>query len=232
MNMTKRLLVTAVVIGTAVFSFPANAQLSNGSVTHKSPSELNEQKAAAIAGFGSLLSNALTPASIQSFLKAAGEMPALPPSASINFNNVTAPCFFDETTALRGIEQGGYFDAPGTNGGGILNTCSNFGIQPLTPPNFLAFNNQTFYDNGGIPQLPQVFHLASTTSVSFSVSGGLDGAGYPIALIAMGSGVVQSAVTSTLTSSWVQVTLTGTDITAVAVVGQPYLLLIDDITAQ
>jgi hypothetical protein len=48
----------------------------------------------------------------------------------------------------------------------------------------------------------------------------------------MDSEVVESVVTTTLTSSWVQVTLAGTDITAVATVGQPYVFSIDDITTQ
>jgi len=43
---------------------------------------------------------------------------------------------------------------------------------------------------------------------------------------------VQGIVTTVTTSQWVQLTIAGTGISAIALVGNPQVLLVDDIQAQ
>jgi hypothetical protein len=94
-------------------------------------------------------------------------------SGITNFDNVDAPCDFNHTTPLLGLEQFGIFFAPLLNGGAILNECGAFGINALTPPNFLAFNNTTAYLSGGIPRTPELIVLGQNkTTVSLWLSGG------------------------------------------------------------
>src|SRR5215211_3584187 len=58
----------------------------------------------------------------------------------IDFDDVTAPCRFDHTTALRNYHGVRFTGASPDNGGAILDECANFGVTGYSPPNFLAFN--------------------------------------------------------------------------------------------
>jgi len=80
----------------------------------------------------------------------------------IDFDDVTAPCGFRDTTALR--EQyssfGVHFTGPGVNdGGAILNMCGNFSVDPRSGENFLAFNRDAEMEDGGIPTDPQTIEF-------------------------------------------------------------------------
>jgi hypothetical protein len=85
-----------------------------------------------------------------------------PPNAVIiNFDELSVPCFFRETTALRDryAAEGVSFDfeVPGSrNGGAILDECAGFDVSGHTVPNFLAFNPDAELSDGGIPQGPEV----------------------------------------------------------------------------
>ncbi|MCU0633463.1 MAG: PEP-CTERM sorting domain-containing protein [Gemmatimonadaceae bacterium] len=81
---------------------------------------------------------------------------------SINFDNVTAPCNFSQTTALTNLYAGLGVTFGGTGGGAILNQCGNFGINARSGVNFLAFNT-TAYATG-----PQEIFLAGVAN-SFSI---------------------------------------------------------------
>lgn len=89
---------------------------------------------------------------------AAGAASATATVTTINFDDVTAPCNFSQTVALRDqyASVGVHFAGAGVNnGGGILNECGNFGVSGYSSPNFLAFNPAASYSNGGIPNSPQ-----------------------------------------------------------------------------
>jgi hypothetical protein len=87
-------------------------------------------------------------------------------SVSINFDDHSAPCNFDQTVALttQYSGQGVKFSGPGAyNGGGVLNECGNFGVSGYSPPNFLAFNNGAHFSNGGIPKGPELILFTTAT---------------------------------------------------------------------
>jgi hypothetical protein len=85
----------------------------------------------------------------------------------INFDDVTAPCVFADTVALREeyAAQGVHFLAPAPlDGGGRLDECGNFGVSGHSSPNFLAFNKDALYSDGGVPKSPQGVLFDSTYS--------------------------------------------------------------------
>jgi hypothetical protein len=76
---------------------------------------------------------------------------------AIDFDDVSAPCAFSETQALRGeyAAQGLIFWGQGPfDGGAVLDECSNFSVTGHSAPNFLAFNEGAFYANGGVAKPP------------------------------------------------------------------------------
>ncbi|MCU0646415.1 MAG: PEP-CTERM sorting domain-containing protein [Gemmatimonadaceae bacterium] len=89
---------------------------------------------------------------------------------SINFDNVTAPCNFNQTTQLTNLYAGLGVTFGGAGGGAILNQCGNFGINARSGVNFLAFNTVT-YATG-----PQEIFFAGTGN-SFSLFVGAREAG-------------------------------------------------------
>ena len=87
-----------------------------------------------------------------------------------------APEFFIDTTPLRNeyAAQGVVFSGPSAlTGGAILNRFANFGIQPLSGDNFLAFNNDAgaTYANGAKPIGSETLTF-STTMQSVSIYAG------------------------------------------------------------
>jgi hypothetical protein len=105
---------------------------------------------ATIVGTGSLLGTIV--------VGAAGAASATTRVTTINFDDVTAPCNFNQTVALRDqyASMGVHFSGSGArDGGGILNECGNFGVTGYSAPNFLAFNPAATYSDGGIPNSPQ-----------------------------------------------------------------------------
>ncbi len=80
---------------------------------------------------------------------------------SLNFDDVSAPCLFLETVALRSYGGLTFEGNAPLDGGAILNECGGFGVTGYSPPNFLAFNCGASMSDGGIPRLPQKMHFAS-----------------------------------------------------------------------
>jgi hypothetical protein len=234
MQMTHQVFVRAAVAAVLlVAGLPAKAQIHGGSLTPPvSANELAQRVAAERAEFPSLLANALSPDSVAAMLRLIKEQQSLTGGGITNFDNVNAPCDFDETTPLLGLEQFAVFFAPAPNGGAILNECGNFGINPLTPPNFLAFNNTSAYLSGGIPRTPELIFMGKNkTAVSLWLSGG-SMSGFFMSVVALGVEGVEEIVTTTTSPEWVQINLAGAGIEAIALVGNPLWLVVDNIEAQ
>jgi hypothetical protein len=221
----------AIAAALTLAGLPLRAQVSGGTVSAQQAGDLSHLTAAAKAEFSSLLAKALSPENIQAILRLIKDV-QIDTTVVTNFDDVNAPCLFEDTTPLRGREQSAGFLAPKPDGGAILNNCSGFGIAPHSPPNFLAFNNTSAYLAGGVPKTPELIFVGQNRStVSLWVSGGSK-PGFPLGVVAFGNGGVQGVVTTVTNSVWAQVTLTGTEITAILLVGNPLYLVVDDITAQ
>jgi hypothetical protein len=210
----------------------ANGQILNGT-TEPAPSDLAQRVAAAEAQFPTVLANALTPDSVATVLRINKNYPKQTAAGVTDFDNVVAPCDFSKTSPLLGPEQYAFFLAPPPNGGAILNECGTFGISAHSPPNFLAFNNTAPYTSGGIPETPELIVLdrPSTSSVSFWISCGLN-VSTPVGVVAYGPNGVLGVMIVRLNDSWKQVTLTAPGIIAFSLVGNPPILLVDDILSQ
>ena len=95
----------------------------------------------------------------------------------INFDDVEAPCFFQDTVALTNeyAAQGVIFSGPGGNNGGArLDECGSFGVSGHSSPNFLAFNTAAPMADGGIPAGPETITF-SPLAASVTINGGLGG---------------------------------------------------------
>ena len=101
---------------------------------------------------------------------------------TINFDTgptgtpINAPCCFASTTPLTTtyISIGVTFSGPTANSGGaILNQSGDFGVNARSGTNFLAFNRDAFYSNGGVATDPERITFAALQSnVSIYASGG------------------------------------------------------------
>jgi hypothetical protein len=233
LKMTNKLFIHAVALTALVVAgLPAKAQIRGGSRAPM-PADLSQRLAAAEAQFPSVLANALSPESVAATLRLIKGHPSPTTAGLTNFDNVSAPCDFPSTSPLLGLEQFAGFAAPAPDGGAVLNECSGFGVNPHSPPNFLAFNDITgYYDPSGIPKTPELIYVAKTTSnVSLWISGG-DNPSYPYAVVAYGSTGVLGVVPAHTTEEWIQISLNASGIIAIGLVGNPGYLLVDDILAQ
>ena len=82
---------------------------------------------------------------------------APPDAIVIDFDASPAPCVAIETTALRDafVDLGVFFDGPGENdGGAIFDECSGFGVSGHSSPNFLGFNENAIFSDGGSERGP------------------------------------------------------------------------------
>ena len=89
---------------------------------------------------------------------------AAPRSGAIllDFDDVTAPCYFANTVRLTNAYAGLgiLFQGPGGNdGGAVLNECGNFGVSGHSSPNFLAFNTGLTLSDGGVARGPETLHF-------------------------------------------------------------------------
>jgi hypothetical protein len=99
---------------------------------------------------------------------APGTLAAGSNAIDIDFDDVAAPCDFASTQALRGeyAAQGAVFWGKGvSDGGAILDECSNFSVTGYSAPNFLAFNSGAFYSNGGVAAAPEFIRLLLSNPV-------------------------------------------------------------------
>lgn len=232
MQLTHKLFMRAAVAAVLVVAgLPAKAQIHGGSLKPVPANEPSRRIAAARAEFASVLANALSPDSVAAMLRLIQDHPSTAGGIT-NFDNASAPCDFSGTTRLLGPEQFAAFFAPPLDGGAILNECAGFGVNAHSPPNFLAFNNETAYSSGVFPKTPELIVVGQNEStVSLWVSGGAM-SGFPLAVVALGSDAVLAVVTTNTLPTWEQITVTGAGIQAIALVGNPLWLVVDDIEAQ
>lgn len=225
--------VTGAMIALVLAALPAFAQISGGILNAPPAGDLSQRISTAQAEFASVLAKALSPENVAALVRRVKEAPSVPDGISgTNFDNVNAPCDFIGTLPLRGHDEGAGFIAPPPNGAAILNGCGNFGVDPRSPPNFLAFNALAAYNTEGVATLPELILVPpNKSSVSLWASGGSK-PGFPFAVVAVNSGGVIGVLTTITSSDWVQLTLAASNIAAIYLVGNPIQLVIDDITAQ
>ena len=91
------------------------------------------------------------------------DSPQPAPATVIDFDDLTAPCSFRDTTALREryAASGVHFTGPEQNdGGAILNMCGTFGVNARSGENFLAFNRYSSgMLDGGMPADPETIEF-------------------------------------------------------------------------
>jgi hypothetical protein len=153
----------------------------------------------------------------------AGAAVVLPASSAaageveVNFDGGTpgAPCNFANTTALRNQYAGLGIRFRGTgplDGGGVLDKCSNFGVDPHSGLRFLAFNGNLLneYSDGGTPRGPEkILFNRRQKRVSIWVSQGGGTLGSPtFKLVGKRNGrTIRSTTATTNTSAWLQLSI-------------------------
>ncbi len=154
--------------------------------------------------------------------------------ACIDFDDLTQPCVFLSQVALRGeyAGVGVEFDGPGpSDGGGILGGCGGFGVQPHSGLNFLAFNRNGEFSDGGTPTVPQTIRFdTATSSVSIWVSGGLNDAEFSMEAFDGSGGSLGSVSVVTPSTTWHKLSIDEADIKSVVVNeigGAPYFVMDD-----
>lgn len=95
---------------------------------------------------------------------------------TINFDSISAPSLFSETTALAAVGAV-LFNGSSTsalNGGAVLDDLSSFGVTGYSAPNFLAFNCEASMLDGGVPKAPQTIQFPTEVrSVSLKIGSGI-----------------------------------------------------------
>lgn len=161
------------------------------------------------------------------------QAPDFPGAMVINFDDVTSPCVFADTHALReeyaGLGVHFLGNAP-LNGGGNLNECGGFSVTGHSAPNFLAFNSDSSYMDGGIPTLPETITFDTPLTFFAAKMGSASGAGYPATLTAYGAdGQVLGSSSLTLTAQLEYATISAAGIYTVEISGAMAVLVVDDI---
>jgi hypothetical protein len=94
----------------------------------------------------------------------------------LNFDDVEAPCLFTETTALHDLylDQGVRFRGERRlDGGGIVNECGNWGVSGHSSPNFVGFNVNGAYMDGGLALPPgKIWFTTPVGQVTVNVASG------------------------------------------------------------
>lgn len=156
-----------------------------------------------------------------------------PPSAIvINFDDVAAPCLFMDTTALRDqyAGLGVLFVGPAVNdGGGIVNQCGSWGVSGHSQPNFLGFNQDALFSNGGIPRPPETITFTNgATHVQVNTGSGA-GAGQIVTMEAFdAAGTSLGSDSLTLAPALDTLSITADGI-AYVVINSPSYFMLDDL---
>ncbi len=181
---------------------------------------------------GALPASANTPVPPTGVQTAPTATPPPPGAVVINFDDVGAPCSFGETVALRDqyAAQGVLFMGPAPlDGGGILDQCSNFGVSGYSPPNFLAFNQNSNFSDGGIPRPPEIITFTNGAGYVQVNAGSGSGAGQIVtmeAFDAAGSSLGSDSLTLAPTLDTLSITATGI---AYVVIDGPAVFVLDDL---
>ncbi len=187
-------------------------------------SRVGQSYADGVAGAGP------SPAPPQAALTA---IPPPPGAIVINFDDVAAPCSFDQTTALRDqyAGLGVLFMGPAANdGGGVLDQCGNFGVSGHSPPNFLAFNAGSAFSNGGIPRPPETITFINGASYVQVNAGSYGGAGQIVTMEAFdAAGSSLGSDSLTLASTLDTLSITADEIAWVVINTPAGVLVLDDL---
>jgi hypothetical protein len=117
-------------------------------------------------------------------------------------NTIATASLFQNTTPLRDLYAplGVHFRGPSSTGGGaILNQGSNFGVNALSSPNFLAFSRFSApMQNGGAPNDPETILFDTPVSnVSIFAAGGFNADTFLLEAFDAASNLVGSATLTT-----------------------------------
>ena len=174
-------------------------------------------------------------------LEAQGQMMKLGSDGtiSVDFDENEEPCLFIDATPLFKDYQGARFGhRTHGDGGGILDECSNFGVDARSGDNFLAFNSDLEFSIGGVPEVVgQIikFPGVRVLEVSFYLSGGwTEHTELQIGVVSA-AGVVDLQTVTAPDFEWAQITLSGSGIRYIQFAGEldgdyPWLVL-DDLEA-
>ena len=158
---------------------------------------------------------------------------AAPPDATvIDFNALSAPCGFNRATALRDefIDFGVLFDGPGElDGGAVVDECGSFGVFGYSPPNFLAFNENSQMPDGGTPRAPETLLFDPLVNLVEVMAGSSTSQGQLLTLTAFGpGGDLLDENSLTLTPDLQVVSVAGSGIREVVISG-PSVFVLDDL---
>jgi Bacterial Ig domain len=103
---------------------------------------------------------------------------SLAATRTINFDDITAPTLFVDTSpaAEQYASLGVHFAGPAANDGGAILNISSFTVTGESPPNALAFNTGATYTGGGVPRGPETITF-DTPIHSASIRAGQSGGG-------------------------------------------------------
>jgi len=99
-----------------------------------------------------------------------GVLPLPEGAVVVNFDDLgPRPCVASATLAFRDelVSEGVRFRGvplASPHGGGVFDQCSNFGVTGYSPPNFMGFNREAIFADGGIERLPERIIFTSTVS--------------------------------------------------------------------
>ena len=168
-------------------------------------------------------------------LKSSASLRALvaPPDAIvIDFDALSAPCGFNRATALRDefVDLGVFFDGSGeSDGGAVLDECGSFGVSGQSPPNFLAFREESQMPDGGTPRSPETLLFDPLVSLVEVMAGSNTDQGQLLTLTAFGpDGDLVDEDSLTLTPELQAVSVAGGSIREVVISG-PGTFVLDDL---
>jgi hypothetical protein len=91
-------------------------------------------------------------------------------TGKIDFDDVEAPCGFNEAVALQSYGDTAFAGPSDLNGGAILNECGYFSVKGYSSPNFLAFNCGAVLGDGEIPTVSEFVTFSSeVTNLSLKI---------------------------------------------------------------
>jgi len=152
----------------------------------------------------------------------------------IDFDDVTAPCYFSQQNPLRDeyLGLGVSFTGPGpADGLAVLDECGNFSVSGHSSPNFLAANCNSSMANGGLPWGPETLTFTQTIVSCSALVGSNSGQGYTLSMDAYnaGGGLVDSDAV-VLTPAMQLIAVAGAGIKTVVVGNvQPCVWVLDDL---
>ncbi len=160
--------------------------------------------------------------------------PGPPPGAIvINFDDAAAPCLFMDTTALRAqyAGLGVLFMGPAVHdGGGVVDQCGVWGVSGHSPPNFLGFNQDAQFSDGGIPRPPEIITFTNGASYVQVNAGSGAGAGQLVTMEAFdAAGNSLGSDSLTLAPALAALSITANGI-AYVVINSPAYFVLDDLT--